>query len=49
MRLCRGRSVLPRNFEFIVLDKKAIIKLQNLGIPYHQDRIRGGYVEIEAQ
>lgn len=36
---------MPRNFEKIVLDKKAIVKLQSLGIVYHQDRIRGGYLD----
>lgn len=39
--LCRGRSVLPRNFDKIVLDRKAIVKLHELGIPYTQDRLRG--------
>ena len=38
----RGHSVLPENFNFIVLDKKAINKIHALGIPYEQDRIRGG-------
>lgn len=40
--MCRARTALPANYEFIVLDKKAITKLHNLGIEYHQDRIRGG-------
>ena len=38
----RGKSVLPDNFQFVVLDKKAINKLHSLGIDYQQDRIRGG-------
>lgn len=38
----RGRSALPRNFEHIVLDKKAIDRLRTLGVPYHQERMRGG-------
>ncbi|KAK3679121.1 hypothetical protein LTR37_021423 [Vermiconidia calcicola] len=37
-----GRSALPRNFEHIVLDKKAIDRLRTLGVPYHQERMRGG-------
>lgn len=37
----RGRSVLPRNFDHIVLDKKAIEKLHSLGIDYQQGRLRG--------
>nr|POE50688.1 hypothetical protein CFP56_16203 [Quercus suber] len=36
----RSREALPRNFEHIVLDKKAIDDLQARGIPYEQDRIR---------
>ena len=43
----RGRSVLPQNFQFIVLDKKAINKLHSLGIAYHQERIRGNVVEMQ--
>ena len=43
----RGRSVLPANFNFIVLDKKAITKLHSLGIEYQQDRIRGGQNVVE--
>ena len=43
----RGRSNLPLNFNYIVLDKKAINKLHSLGLPYHQQRIRGqNVVEI---
>lgn len=38
--------MLPQNFNFIVLDKKAITKLHSLGIQYHQDRIRGGVVDV---
>ena len=43
----RGRSVLPVNFNFIVLDKKAITKLHSLGIDYQQERIRGGQNVVE--
>ncbi len=42
--MCRGRQPLPPNFKFIVLDKKAMVKLEQLGIPYEQERIRGGNV-----
>ena len=49
LTVCRGRSVLPRNFNFIVLDKKAIQKLHSLGIAYHQDRIRGGMAEVMGE
>lgn len=39
-RLCRGNLPLPLNFEYIALDKKAIVKLRSLGIQYEQDAIR---------
>ena len=32
---------MPNNFNYIVLDKKAINKLHSLGIDYRQERIRG--------
>ncbi|KAF2487798.1 hypothetical protein BDY17DRAFT_289707 [Neohortaea acidophila] len=38
----KGRQALPPGFDNIVLDKKAIDKLHSMGIPYEQDRIRGG-------
>jgi hypothetical protein len=39
---------MPNNFNYIVLDKKAINKLHSLGIEYHQERIRGQtVVEID--
>jgi len=37
----KGRSIMPNNFNYIVLDKKAINKLHSLGIDYRQERIRG--------
>ena len=40
---------LPENWEHVVLDKKAIDKLRDRGIRYHQDRIRGGAVELEDE
>nr|POF04200.1 hypothetical protein CFP56_21955 [Quercus suber] len=40
-RRLRGREALPRNFEHIVLDKKAIDDLRARGIRYEQERIRG--------
>lgn len=36
----RGYQPLPQNFDKIVLDKKAMDKLRNLGIPYEQPQIR---------
>lgn len=36
----RAQLPLPQNFEHIALDKKAIVKLHSLGIPYEQESIR---------
>ncbi|KAK5169659.1 uncharacterized protein LTR77_005636 [Saxophila tyrrhenica] len=38
----RARQELPKNFNYIVLDRKAIDKLRRLGVEYEQPRIRGG-------
>lgn len=43
----RAGNPLPRNFEKIVLDKKFRDKLLQLGIPYYQESIRGGGLEME--
>jgi hypothetical protein len=45
----RARAGLPKNFEYIALDKKAQEALHNLGVEYHQPRIRNvaGVVEDE--
>ena len=37
----RGRSALPRNFQYVVLGKKEKDVLANNGIEYYQERIRG--------
>lgn len=34
---------LPQNWEHVILDKKAIEKLHERGIEYHQERVRGGF------
>jgi hypothetical protein len=39
-RANRGVEGLPPNWEHVVLDKKMIVKLHNLGIEYRQERLR---------
>ena len=35
-----AHAKLPQNWDHVVLDRKAIVKLKSEGIEYHQERIR---------